>query len=366
MFEANITPRCLLGPGPSNVHPRVMQALGYPTIGHMDPQFLNLMNSTHEMLRYVFQTENDLALAVAGTGSAGMEAAVCNFLEAGDPVLVCVNGYFGERIYEMTTRYWLDVTRLERPWGEVFSPEEIQAALNKKQAKVVAIVHGETSTGAMQPMQGIAEIVHAQGGLLLTDFVASLGGTPVYVDQWGVDIAYSGSQKCLSVPPGLAPITISQRALDVLSARKSKVANWYLDLSMIRKYWGKERVYHHTAPINMNYALHEGLLMVKEEGLETRWARHMANAEYLWAGLEGLGMKLVMPRELRMPMLTTVFVPQGVDELAIRRKLLNDYNIEIAGGLGVFAGKIWRIGLMGHSSQRSNVTLLLGALKELL
>jgi alanine-glyoxylate transaminase / serine-glyoxylate transaminase / serine-pyruvate transaminase len=366
MYEFNITPRCLLGPGPSNVHPRVLNALGYPLVGHLDPQFLKLMNELQDLLRYVYQTENQLTFPVSGTGSAGMEASLCNFLEPDDRVLIGVNGYFGERLCDMAGRYGAEVTRLERPWGEVFTPEEIEQSLNDKPAKVVCLVHAETSTGAMQPMEGMADIIHNHGGLLLVDCVTSLGGLPVQIDEWGVDIAYSGTQKCLSVPPGLSPVTVSDRAKKILESRKSQVANWYLDMTMVAKYWGAERTYHHTAPINMNYALFEGLRLIQEEGLEARWKRHRDNAEFLWEGLEALGFEPVIPHAYRLPSLTTVYIPDGVDEAAVRGILLKDYNIEIAGGLGAFKGKVWRIGLMGHSSRRENATLLLGALKNIL
>lgn len=365
-MEMKIEPRTLLGPGPSGVHPRVLQALGYPLIGHLDPQFLELMNNVQEMLRYVFQTENKLTIPVSGTGSASMEAAVCNFLEPGDSVLICVNGYFGERLCDMAGRYGAEVRRLDRTWGEVFTLDEVKAALEEKPAKVVMMVHAETSTGARQPLEGMSDLVHSYGGLLLVDCVTSLGGVPLKIDDWGIDIAYSGTQKCLSVPPGLGPITVNSRAQGMLDSRKTKVPNWYLDLTMVGKYWGSERTYHHTAPISMNYALYEGLKMVVEEGLEARWARHLANAKLLWDGLESLGLKLVVPEAYRLPSLTTVYVPDGVDDAAVRGRLLRDYNIEIAGGLGIFKGKAWRIGLMGYSSQPQNVMMLLGALKEIL
>jgi alanine-glyoxylate transaminase / serine-glyoxylate transaminase / serine-pyruvate transaminase len=365
-MDMKIEPRCLLGPGPSNVHPRVLQALSYPLIGHLDPQFLDLMNNVQEMLRYTFRTKNKLTMPVSGTGSAAMEAAVCNFIEPGDDVLICVNGYFGERLVDMAGRYGAQVQRLDRPWGEIFNLDEIGKALQEKPAKVVMIVNAETSTGARQPLEGLAEIVHTQGGLLLVDCVTSLGGVPLEIDQWEIDIAYSGSQKCLSVPPGLGPITVGPRAIEVLSKRNTPVANWYLDLSMVGKYWGNERTYHHTAPISMNYAFYEGLKLLVEEGIEPRWARHQANAELLWEGLEKLGLKLVIPQEYRLPSLTTVYIPEGVDDGAVRNSLINNYKIEIAGGLGVFKGKIWRIGLMGYSSQPQNVYMLLSALKEIL
>ena len=365
-MDLNIKPRCLLGPGPSNIHPRVLQSLGYPLVGHLDPQFLELMNGIQRKLRPVFQTENEMTFILSGTGMAGMEAAFANFVEPGDSVLVCVKGFFGERMVEMARRYGADVCRLDRTWGEVFTLDDIRRALAEKPAKLVAIVHGETSTGALQPMQGIASLVHQQGGLLVMDCVTTLGGLPVEVDAWDVDIAYSGSQKCLGVPSGVAPITVSARARRVLEARKSKVSNFYLDLSLLEKYWGKERAYHHTAPINMYYAFYEGLCLIEEEGLQARWERHRRNAESLWMGLEDLGLKLVVPADYRLPSLTTVYIPEGVQDVDVRRRLLNEYNIEISGGFGIFAGKIWRIGLMGYSSQRENVTLLLGALREIL
>jgi alanine-glyoxylate transaminase/serine-glyoxylate transaminase/serine-pyruvate transaminase len=295
-----------------------------------------------------------------------MEASLCNFVEPGDTVLIGVNGYFGERLCNMAGRYGAEVRRLERPWGEVFTPEEIEAALKQKPVKLVALVHAETSTGALQPMEGMAEVVQRHGGLLVMDCVTSLGGVEVQVDGWGVDVAYSGTQKCLSCPPGLGPLTVSPRAREVLHGRKTKVANWYLDLTMVEKYWGSERTYHHTAPISMNYALREALRLVIEEGLEARFARHRANAELLWAGLEELGLEPCVPLERRLPSLTTAWVPEGVDEAAIRQRLLSDYNVEIAGGLGTYKGRAWRIGLMGYSSRRENVLLLLAALRTLL
>jgi alanine-glyoxylate transaminase/serine-glyoxylate transaminase/serine-pyruvate transaminase len=358
--------RILLGPGPSMVHPRVLRAMAHPLVGHLDPQFITLMNEVQELLRFVFQTENAVTIPVSGTGSAGMEAALCNFIEPGDSVLIGVNGYFGERLCNMAARYGAEVRRLERPWGDVFSVEEIEKALREKPARLVALVHAETSTGALQPMDGMADVVHRYGGLLVMDCVTSLGGVPVRVDRWKVDVAYSGTQKCLSCPPGLAPLTVNPRAIEVLHRRKTPVANWYLDLTMVEKYWGTERTYHHTAPISMNYALREALRLVYEEGLEARFDRHRANAELMWKGLESLGLSMQVPLDHRLPSLTTVLVPEGVDEAAIRRQLLEDYNIEIAGGLGAFKGRIWRIGLMGYSSRQENVFLLLAALERLL
>ncbi len=358
--------RILLGPGPSMVHPRVLRAMAHPLVGHLDPQFIALMNEVQDLLRYAFRTSNQLTFPVSGTGSAGMEAAVCNFVEPGDSILVGVNGYFGERLCDMAGRYGAEVRRLERPWGQVFDAGEIEAALKGKPAKVVALVHAETSTGARQPLEDVADIVHRYGGLLLVDCVTSLGGVPLKIDEWDIDIAYSGTQKCLSCPPGLAPLTVGQRGRDVLRTRRTKVPNWYLDLTMIEAYWGSSRTYHHTAPISLNFALRAALRIVEEEGIEERWERHARNAREMWAGLEALGLKLIVPAAHRLPSLTTVSVPDGVDEAEIRRHLLDEYDVEIAGGLGAFRGKAWRIGLMGYSSRRENILVLIGALQRLL
>ncbi len=364
--DLNTSERILLGPGPSMVHPRVLRAMAQPLVGHLDPQFLSLMNETQELLRYLFQTKNELTIPVSGTGSAAMEAALCNFIEPGDEVIIGVNGYFGERLCDMAGRYGATVRRLEKPWGAVFSPDEIEAELKRKPAKLVALVHGETSTGALQPMAGMAEVIRRYDSLLLIDCVTSLGGVPVKIDEWQVDIAYSGAQKCLSCPPGISPLTVNERASEVMRQRQTKVANWYLDLTMVERYWGDQRTYHHTAPISMNYALREALRLIHEEGLEARFARHRRHAELLWAGLEELGFKMHVPLEHRLPPLTTPRLPEGIEELKVRKQLLADYNIEIAGGLGQLGGQVWRVGLMGYSSRRENVTLLLAALKTLL
>jgi alanine-glyoxylate transaminase/serine-glyoxylate transaminase/serine-pyruvate transaminase len=365
--DLNISPRILLGPGPSMVSPRVLNALSTPIIGHLDPEFLALMGEVQELLRYVFQTENELTVPISGTGSAGMEASLCNFIEPGDRVLIAVLGYFGERLVEIAGRYGAQVDRIDRPWGEAFDPDEIKAALSQKKYKLLALVHAETSTGVLQPgVAEIAEAAHQNGALVVMDMVTSLGGLPVEIDAWGVDVAFSATQKSLSAPSGLAPITISPRAREVLRKRSTPVRNWYLDLSLLEKYWGDERTYHHTAPINTNYALREALRMVVEEGLEARFQRHQANAEMLWAGLEELDLSLLVPAEHRLPTLTTPIVPPGVDALDVRKQLLNDYNLEIAGGFGPLQGQIWRIGLMGFSSRREHVLLLLAALREVL
>jgi alanine-glyoxylate transaminase/serine-glyoxylate transaminase/serine-pyruvate transaminase len=365
--DLNPSPRILLGPGPSMASPRVLRAMSTPLVGHLDPQFLTLMSEVQSMLRYVFQTENELTIPVSGTGSAGMEAALCNFIEPGDRVLVAINGYFGGRIYDMAGRYGAVVDKLECPWGEVFDPGEIEAALKGKKYKLAAIVHAETSTGALQPgIKEIAAAAHKHGALFLLDTVTSLSGLPVEIDAWDVDISYSGSQKCLSAPPGLSPLTISPRAREVLMKRQIPVANWYLDLTLLTKYWGQERTYHHTAPISMNYALREALRLVVEEGLEARFARHRANAEVLWKGLEALDLPLLVPLENRLPTLSTPKIPAAADDATIRRRLLDEYNIEIAGGFGPLKGQVWRIGLMGFSSRLENVILLLAALHRLL
>ena len=358
--------RILLGPGPSQVPPRVMRALATPVVGHLDPTFLQVMDEIQALLRYTFQTENPLTLVVPGTGTAAMETAVANMVEPGDPVLVCANGYFGLRIAEMARRYGGEVEVITRPWGEVFDPADVQAALDRRPARVVAIVHGETSSGAAQPIDAIAKVVHAQDGVLIVDTVASLGGVPFGVDAAGVDVCYTGSQKCLGCPPGLGPITLGPRAVARLEARRTPVANWYLDLSLLRQYWDERRVYHHTAPVSMLYALHEALRLVAEEGLEARWARHRQCAEQLWAGLETLDIGLHVAPALRLPSLTTVRVPSGMDEAAVRRTLLGRYNIEIAGGLGELKGQVWRVGLMGYSAREENVLLLLAALGAIL
>ncbi len=365
--DLNPAPRILLGPGPSMVHPRVLRAMAAPLVGHLDPDFIAIMDEVQELLRFVFQTGNELTLPISGTGSAAMEAALCNFIEPGDNVLVAVKGYFGERLCDMASRYGAQVDRLERPWGEVFDPDEIDAALGKKQYKLLALVHAETSTGALQPDIGaIAAAAHRHGALLVLDTATSLGGLPVEIDTWEVDVAYSGAQKSLSSTPGASPLTVSPRASEVLHNRQTPVANFYLDLTLLERYWGEARAYHHTAPISAIYALREALRLVAEEGLEARFARHQANAEMLWEGLEALDLPPLVPPEIRIPTLTTPRLSPAIDDAATRRRLLEEYNIEIAGGFGPLAGQIWRIGLMGFSSRPENVLLLLAALKGVL
>ena len=358
--------RILMGPGPSDTHPRVLAALGAPTVGHLDPYFLQIMNETQAMLRQVFQTENALTLAVSGTGSAGMETCVVNLIEPGDKMLVCVNGVFGGRMADVAGRAGAQVTTIERPFGEVFAPDQIAEAVARVKPKVVGIVHAETSTGALQPLPEISKIVHAAGALLLADTVTSLGGTPVEVDAWQLDAVYSGTQKCLSCPPGLAPVTFSPRAVAAIDARKTKVASWYLDMTMVRNYWGQDRAYHHTAPINMNYALREALAVALEEGLEARFARHTRNHLALKAGLAAMGLSYAVAEGIQLPMLNAVVIPAGVDDLKVRQQLLNEFGIEIGGGLGPMKGKTWRIGLMGETSTPRNVLLLLAAIERCL
>jgi alanine-glyoxylate transaminase / serine-glyoxylate transaminase / serine-pyruvate transaminase len=335
-------------------------------VGHLDPCFVALMGEIQELIRYVWQTDNLFTIPVSGTGSAAMEASIVNCLEPGDVLLVGVNGYFGERLCDMASRVGADVRRMEKPWGEVFALEEIAEGLETHRPAILALVHGETSTGALQPMDGIGKLCREFQTLLLLDTVTSLAGAPVFLDRWHVDAAYSGSQKCISCPPGIAPLTLGPRAMAKLQQRKSRVPNWYLDATLVGKYWGQERTYHHTAPVNMTYALREALRLIAEEGLHERWERHLTNAELLWDGLEDLGIECHVDKEFRLPSLTTAVVPDGVDGKAVTQYLLEHYNVEIAGGLGQLAGKVWRIGLMGHNSRPENVLLLLAALKKAL
>ncbi|MDH7568037.1 MAG: alanine--glyoxylate aminotransferase family protein [Armatimonadota bacterium] len=358
--------RLLLGPGPSNVDPRVLRALSTPLLGHLDPAFLAIMDETMELLRTVFQTRNRFTIPVSGTGSAGMEAALVNVLEPGDTAVVCVNGVFGERMCDVAARCGAEVTRVDAEWGRAIDPGAVASALRGKRPKVVAVVHAETSTGVLQPVAEIGALARQAGALFLVDTVTSLGGVPVCVDQWGADVVYSGTQKCLSCPPGLAPITFSERALEVVRARKTKVQSWYLDMTMIEKYWSGERLYHHTAPISMNYALREALRIVHEEGLEARFQRHRRNQEALLAGLEGMGLSLFADPAHRLPSLTTVWVPEGVEDGVVRKRLLDEFHIEIGGGLGPVKGKIWRIGLMGYASRPASVLAVLSALERIL
>ncbi|MGE5586767.1 MAG: pyridoxal-phosphate-dependent aminotransferase family protein [Clostridia bacterium] len=358
--------RTLMGPGPSNVHPGVLRALAMPTLGHLDPEFLGIMNLTKELLAKTFETANEFTIPISGTGSAGMETALVNLIEPGDRVLVCVNGLFGQRMSDIVTRCGGDLTLVEAAWGRIVEPEMVEQALKTRRADIVAIVHAETSTGVLQPLEPIAEAARECGALLIVDAVTSLGGVPVRVDATGIDVCYSGTQKCLSCPPGLAPITVGSRARAKLDARKTKVQSWYLDLTMLHSYWGKERFYHHTAPVNMIYALYESLRMVHEEGLEARFARHRLHSDALKAGLAAMGLRLFAQEGYRAPMLTSVEVPNGVDDARVRQHLLTRYRLEIGGGLGPLKGRIWRVGLMGHSCTQANVMLFLSALEDAL
>ncbi|MEH1801979.1 MAG: alanine--glyoxylate aminotransferase family protein [Nostoc sp.] len=359
-----IPSRLLLGPGPSNTHPTVLQAMNTSPVGHLDPAFLALMDEIQSLLRYVWQTENSLTIAVSGTGTAAMEATIANAVEPGDVVLIGVAGYFGNRLVDMAGRYGADVRTITKPWGQVFNLDELQTALKTHRPAILALVHAETSTGARQPLEGVADLCREFGTLLLVDTVTSLGGVPLFLDAWGVDLAYSCSQKGLGCPPGASPFTMSSRAVEKLQQRQTKVANWYLDMLLLGKYWGAERTYHHTAPINLYYALREALRLLAEEGLANSWQRHQKNVEYLWEGLENLGLSMHVEQEYRLPTLTTVCIPAGVDGKAIARQLLNEHNIEIGGGLGELAGKVWRVGLMGFNSRKESVDQLLVALQQ--
>jgi alanine-glyoxylate transaminase/serine-glyoxylate transaminase/serine-pyruvate transaminase len=359
--------RLLLGPGPSMVHPRVLGALGMPLVGHLDPAFIAILEETKRLLRATFLTENALTLPISATGSAGMEACFVNLLEPGDTAIVGVNGVFGTRMADIVERCGAAPVRVEAPWGRIIDPDDVRRALQQHpHAKLVALVHAETSTGAWQPLEEIGRIVRAAASLFVVDTVTSLGGCPVRIDEWLIDASYSGTQKCLSCPPGMAPLTFGPRAVSALRRRKTRVQSWYLDLTLIERYWGEERVYHHTAPISMNYALLEALRIVHEEGLGRRWQRHEHNHHALEAGLAALGLRLAAQEGHRLWTLNSVAVPEGVDDDGVRQALLQEHGIEIGGGLGPLRGKTWRIGLMGESSTEANVLFLLSALERVL
>jgi alanine-glyoxylate transaminase/serine-glyoxylate transaminase/serine-pyruvate transaminase len=365
--EFNPQARILLGPGPSNVSPRVLKAMASPMLGHLDPDYVGLMEEIKKLLRIVFQTNNEITFPVPGTGSAGMESAIANLIEDGDEAVIGVNGVFGTRAAECAERMGARVHRVEAEWGRIVEPAQIEAALMAcKKPKLVAVVHAETSTGVLQPVEEVARLAHQYGALMVLDAVTSLGCIPVHIDRWQIDACYSCTQKGISAPPGLAPLTMNDRAMAAIRARRQKCRSWYLDVAMIAQYWGAERVYHHTAPISMNYALYEALRIVVEEGLEARWRRHRQNADALQAGLRAMGLKFVAQEGHRLPQLSAVEVPRGVDEASIRTALLRTYNMEIGAGLGPFKGKVWRIGMMGESSRRENVVLVLNAFEQLL
>jgi len=355
-----------MGPGPSNVAPSVLRAMSAPLLGHLDPLFVKMMDEIKTMLRQVFLTKNEMTFPVSGTGSAGMEFCFVNLLEPGDEVVIGVNGVFGGRMVDVAERCGAKVTKVEAPWGRIIEPAQIAEALKGRRPKLVAIVHAETSTGALTPVEEIARLVREAGALMVLDTVTSLGGCPVRLDEWGIDAVYSGTQKCLSCPPGLSPVSLSPRALETATRRKSKVQSWYLDVNLLASYWGQERVYHHTAPISMNYALHEALRLVLEEGLEARWQRHQQNHELLKAGLQEMGVAIASQPGHQLWQLNAVTVPAQADEAAVRKKLLGDFNIEIGAGLGPLKGKVWRIGLMGETSSAANVQTVLGALRKAL
>jgi len=364
--DINPGDRVLMGPGPSNVSARVLQAMSAPCIGHLDPYFLLVMDETQHLLKYLFQTENPFTIPVSGTGSAGMETCFVNLVESGEEVVVCINGVFGTRMADIVKRLGGRLIQVDAEWGRAIDPEVVGKAVRGKNPKVLALVHAETSTGVCQPLEDIANIAHEAGALFLVDMVTSLGGMEVAVDSMGIDVAYSGTQKCISCPPGLAPITFGPAAIKALESRKSPIVSWYLDMSMVRSYWGAERKYHHTAPINMIYALREALRIIAEEGLEARFARHQLNHRALVAGLEAMGLAMLVPESERLPTLNAVCIPDGVNDIKVRKALLSDFGIEIGGGLGNLQGKIWRVGLMGHSSSRKNVFLFLSAIETVL
>ena len=365
--DLNPRKKILMGPGPINVHPRTLKAMSTPLIGHLDPDFLDIMNETKEMLKKVFQTDNELTIPLSGTGSAGMEACLVNLLEPGDKAIICVSGYFSERMVEIVKRCQAEPVIVASEWGTIIKPEQLEEALKKTgKVKLVAAVHAETSTGACQPLEAISALTKKAGALFVVDAVTSLGGIPLKVDEWQIDAIYSGTQKCLGCPPGLSPVSFSADAFSVMEKRQHAIQSWYLDVHLLKKYWGKERFYHHTAPISMVYALREALRLVLEEGLENCFARHKFHSKALVAGLEAMGLKMVVAEEYRLPELNSVYIPQGIDDATVRSALLNEYGIEIGGGLGKFKGEVWRIGLMGYNSKRENVILFLAALESIL
>lgn len=365
--------RILLGPGPSPADDRVLRMMSAPLVGHLDPFFVRAMDETQELLRYVFETNNRLTMSISGTGSAGMEAAVVNLIEPGEEIVICVNGYFGERMHEMALRAGAKPVRVECEWGGPVNLEKARKVWRDSNARVLFAVHAETSTGVLQRIEPLREIVDDRDGFLMIDAVTSIGAHPIGVDRNRVDACYAGTQKALSCPPGLAPVTFSDRAVEKIKSRKTKVGSWYLDTNLLTAYWGESsssgggaRAYHHTAPIAMNYALHEALRIVADEGLENRAKRHQRNHRALVAGVEAMGLKMAVAPEHRLWTLNAVTIPEGVDDARVRNRLLNEFNIEIGGGLGVFKGKVWRVGLMGAGSTENNVLLLLGALEKCL
>jgi alanine-glyoxylate transaminase/serine-glyoxylate transaminase/serine-pyruvate transaminase len=361
--------RLLMGPGPSNVNPKVLEAMACPTIGHLDPKFIELMDEIKNLLKYTFQAENEVTFAVSGPGSVGMETCLVNLIEPGSKVLVCINGVFGGRMKSIVERCGAEPILLNMSWGKAIDPQLFEDKLKKNsEITICAFVHAETSTGAMSDIKTLSEIAHKSDCLIIADTVTSLGGIPLFVDDWQIDASYSGSQKCLSCPPGLSPVTFSERAVEFIKKRKTPVQSWFMDLNLILSYWSgnTKRAYHHTAPINLLYALHEALLILREEGIENSWKRHTVNGKKLVSELDKIGLKPFVKEDERLPQLTSVSIPEDIDEAKIRTSLLEDYNIEIGAGLGELAGKVWRIGLMGYSSNEKNISLFVSAMKELL
>jgi len=364
--ELNPPQRLLMGPGPSNVNWRIYRALATPIIGHLDPEFVMMLDDISNMLRTVFKTKNRLTIPMSGTGSSGMETCFVNVLEPGDKVIIGVNGVFGVRMADVASRCGAEVVRIDEKWGNHIEPERVIDTLKKhKDAKVMAIVHAETSTGVLQPLEDIGSFIQGADTLFLVDTVTSLAGCELKVDEWGIDLCYSGTQKCMSVPPGLSPVTVSDKAMNVINARKTKVQSWYLDLTMIGKYWGEDRVYHHTAPISMLFAFREALRLILEEGIENRFERHRRAGDYLQSAFTEAGWGLFAEEGYRLPMLTSVILPAGVEDAPTRRKLLDEYGIEVGGGLGETKGKVWRVGLMGETAKVQNADYLLSALDEM-
>lgn len=361
--------RTLMGPGPSDVHPRILEALSRPTIGHLDPYFVGMMDEVKSLLQYAFQTDNALTIPVSAPGSAGMETCFVNLVEPGDKVIVCQNGVFGGRMKENVERCGGNAIMVEDTWGEAVDPNKVEQTLKANpDAKILAFVHAETSTGAQSDVKTLCQLAHQYDCLSIVDTVTSLGGSELRVDDWQADAVYSGTQKCLSCVPGISPVTFNERAISTIKNRKTKVQSWFLDLNLVMGYWGGEvkRAYHHTAPVNALYALHESLIMLKDEGIENAWQRHMQNHLALRAGLEAMGLNFVVNEKHRLPQLNSVTIPAGVDDAAVRTQLLNQFNLEIGAGLGALAGKVWRIGLMGHSSRAENIILCLSALEAVL
>jgi alanine-glyoxylate transaminase/serine-glyoxylate transaminase/serine-pyruvate transaminase len=365
----NPTPRTLMGPGPSDVSPRVLEALSRPTIGHLDPEFVGMMEEVKTMLQYAFMTENKLTMPVSAPGSAGMETCFANLMEPGDKVVVAQNGVFGGRMKENVIRCGGEAVMVEDEWGAVVDPDKVEAALKANpDAKILAFVHAETSTGAQSDAATLCKLARDADCLSIVDTVTSLGGSPLKVDAWGADAVYSGTQKCLSCVPGLSPVTFNERALEVVKNRTTPVQSWFMDLNLVMGYWGSggQRAYHHTAPVNSLYALHESLRILQEEGLENAWDRHEKNHQALKAGLQAMGIGFVVKEGDRLPQLNAVWIPEGVDDAAVRKQLLSDFNLEIGAGLGALAGKVWRIGLMGHASCAENVIFCLSSLEAVL